>query len=260
MSPEPVIELRRVHLTYRSGAIWNRRTVSAVSGVDLSIARGEILGLVGESGSGKTTVGRLCLGLLPPTEGEVLFEGGTVPRGRSMGGRAAVVLQQPEWALNPRLKVGTSVAEPLTIRGVARSERAHLILDALRQVGLDPAMAGRYPHELSGGQRQRAAIARALITKPSFVVFDEAVSALDVSVQMQVLNLIKDLQASRAFSALFISHDLAATRYVASRVAVMRLGELVEVGDVQRFYVQPEHPYSRELWATVQVNRRNSAA
>ncbi len=151
------------------------------------------------------------------------------------------------------------MAEPLTIRGVARSERAHLILDALRQVGLDPAMAGRYPHELSGGQRQRAAIARALITKPSFVVFDEAVSALDVSVQMQVLNLIKDLQASRAFSALFISHDLAATRYVASRVAVMRLGELVEVGDVQRFYVQPEHPYSRELWATVQVNRRNSA-
>ncbi len=260
MTTESVLELRDVHLTYRSGAIWNRRLVSAVRGVDLSIASGEILGLVGESGSGKTTIGRLCLGLLSPTKGEVLFEGGPVPRGRSMGGRGAVVLQQPEWALNPRLKVGTSVAEPLTIRGVPRDARAYRVLNALRQVGLDPTMAGRYPHELSGGQRQRAAIARALITKPSFVVFDEAVSALDVSVQMQVLNLIRDLQASRAFSALFISHDLAATRYVANRVAVMRLGELVEVGDVARFYAQPEHPYSRELWATVEADRQHSAA
>lgn len=249
--PDPVVALEDTSLVYGSGPVWNRRTVRAVDGVSLAIGRGEILGLVGESGSGKTTIGRLCLGLLAPTAGLIRFEGGPIPKRRTMRGRAAVVLQQPEWALNPRLKVGISVAEPLTIRGTPRAERGQRVDGALRQVGLDPAMTDRYPYELSGGQRQRAAIARALITDPSFVVFDEAVSALDVSVQMQVLNLIRDLQSRRSFSALFISHDLAATRYVADRIAVMRLGKLVEVGEAARFYAEPEHPYSKALWATV---------
>jgi ABC-type glutathione transport system ATPase component len=254
MSAEAIIHLDQVSLTYRSGPIWNRRVTAAVNNVSLAIGRGEILGLVGESGSGKTSIGRLALGLVQPSEGRVLFEAGPMPKGRAMGGRAAVVLQQPEWALNPRLKVGTSVGEPLAIRGVTRSARADRVTEALAQVGLDPAMQARYPHELSGGQRQRASIARALITDPHFVVFDEAVSALDVSIQMQILNLIRGLQASRAFSALFISHDLAATRYVADRIAVMRLGQLVEVGETARFYTEPEHPYSRELWATTQLH------
>ena len=183
-----------------------------------------------------------------------------MPKRRAMRGRAAVVLQQPEWALNPRLRIGTSVSEPLTIQGVRRADRQRRIAEALEQVGLAREMAGRLPHELSGGQRQRAAIARALVTEPHFVVFDEAVSALDVSVQMQILNLIRELQASRAFSALFISHDLAATRYVADRIAVMRLGELVEVAPVSRFYARPEHPYSRELWASVDLGKQTEPA
>jgi ABC-type glutathione transport system ATPase component len=247
----PIIALQGTSVTYRSGPVWKRRVVEAVKNVDLAIERGAILGLVGESGSGKTTMGRLCLGLLRPTEGSVLFEGAPMPKPRAIRGRAAVVLQQPEWALNPRLRVGTSVAEPLAIQGLGRADRVERAADALRRVGLDPTLVGRFPHELSGGQRQRASIARALITDPSFVVFDEAVSALDVSVQTQVLNLIRDLQESRAFSALFISHDLAATRYVADRIAVMRHGEIVESGDVDRFYELPQHPYSRELWSTI---------
>jgi len=251
LSREAILSLQRVSVTYRSGPVWNRRVVQAVRGVEIEIEHGTILGLVGESGSGKTTMGRLCLGLLRPTEGRVLFERAPMPKPRAIRGRAAVVLQQPEWALNPRLRVGTSVAEPLTIQGVPKLERTEQAADALRQVGLDPTLTTRYPHELSGGQRQRAAIARALITNPSFVVFDEAVSALDVSVQTQVLNLIRSLQETRSFSALFISHDLAATRYVADRIAVMRDGEIVETGSSDDFYAPPQHPYSRELWSTV---------
>jgi ABC-type glutathione transport system ATPase component len=251
MTPGAIVALERVSVTYRSGPVWNRRITRAVHDLDLDIPQGTILGLVGESGSGKTTVGRLCLGLLRPSRGAAFFEGASIRGPRAVKGRAAVVLQQPEWALNPRLRIGTSVAEPLTVLGVRRPERLDRAREALRRVGLDPSLLARYPHELSGGQRQRASIARALITDPSFVVFDEAVSALDVSVQAQILNLIRSLQESRSFSALFISHDLAATRYVADRIAVMRLGEIVETGHADRFYAVPEHPYSRELWSTL---------
>jgi ABC-type oligopeptide transport system ATPase subunit/L-aminopeptidase/D-esterase-like protein len=249
MTSTEILGLERVSITYRSGPFWKRRVVAAVRDVSVTIREGEILGLVGESGSGKTTIGRLCLGLSRPESGSVLFRRHPFPADRrSLKGQVAIVLQHPEWALNPRLTIGRSIAEPLVILGSAAAEQQDRVDQALVQVGLEPAIAGRYPHELSGGQRQRVAIARALITNPDFVVFDEAVSALDVSVQTQVLNLIKNLQQQRKFCALFISHDLAATRYVADRIAVMRHGEIVEVGPVSRFYGRPEAAYSRQLW------------
>lgn len=248
----PVLSLRDLAVSYRSGPAWRRTYVPAVEGVDLDIAAGETVGLVGESGSGKTTLGRVALGLVRPTRGSVAFGGVPFAPSLRQQGALAVVFQHPEWALNPRLRCGTSVVEPLLIQRVGdRAERERRLQAMLAQVGLDATLARRYPGELSGGQRQRMAIARALITQPRFIVFDEAVSALDVSVQSQILNLIRSLQAQHRFAALFISHDLAATRYVAHRIAVMRHGRFVEVGPARRFYDQPEHEYSRALYASI---------
>ncbi|TYB58166.1 ABC transporter ATP-binding protein [Nonomuraea sp. PA05] len=213
--------------------------------VSLQVAEGETLGLVGESGSGKTTTSRVALGLQRPTSGTVRFDGRPFPkRRRELAGRMQAVLQHPHWSLNPRMRVGQSVAEPLDVLG--RTEK-NAVTEMLEHVGLGADFADRYPHELSGGQRQRVSIARALVTRPGFIVFDEAVSALDVSVQVQILNLIKDLQAEYGFSALFISHDLGAVRYVADRIAVMRQGEVVETADTRTFYTDPSHEYSKQL-------------
>ena len=246
---EIVIALEDAGVTYRGNAIWGSSDTDAVGSVSLTIREGETLGLVGESGSGKTTVGRLCLGLVRPTRGRVLFENAPISGARrDFRGKLSVVLQHPDWALNPRLRVATSVVEPLSVLGVASaSEQRSKARQFLERVGLDQSLAARYPHELSGGQRQRVAIARALITNPRLVVFDEAVSALDVSVQAQVLNLIKNLQDSSGFAALFISHDVAATRYVSHRIAVMYAGALMELAPAARFYGKPQHPYSRAL-------------
>ncbi len=243
----PTIELRGLGVTYRKGGMWRPVLVPAVRQVDLCIAAGETLGLVGESGSGKTTLGRVMLGLVRPTSGTFLFEGRPFDRALRGEGALSVVFQHPEWALNPRLRCGASIAEPLRIRGVGRPECRERVATMLAAVGLDAELARRYPGELSGGQRQRMAIARALVTQPRFIVFDEAVSALDVSVQSQVLNLILALQQQHGFAALFISHDLAATRYVAHRIAVMRRGEFVEIAAARKFYEQPDHAYSRTL-------------
>jgi oligopeptide/dipeptide ABC transporter ATP-binding protein len=244
-----VIDARRVAVSYTSGPIWDQHVTHAVKEATLEIAAGETVGLVGESGSGKTTLGRVFLGLISATAGVVLFDGQVIgPRQRPPAGKLSVVLQNPEWALNPRLTVATSVTEPLAILRIrSRREREDDARRVLDLVGLDQSLLGRYPHELSGGQRQRVAIARALITEPRFIVFDEAVSALDVSVQTQVLNLIKDLQQQHGFGALFISHDLAATRYVSHRMAVMYAGLLMEIGPVGLFYGKAQHPYSRAL-------------
>ncbi|MCC5970149.1 MAG: ABC transporter ATP-binding protein [Pararhodobacter sp.] len=245
MEPD-VIALEDITVTYRSGFLGGT-AFDALRGVSLRVKAGETVGLVGESGSGKTTLGRVCLGLLPPTQGQMRFGGAPFGKLRQRRGQLSVVLQHPEWALNPRLRCGTSVQEPLVLTGMPSSERRERVAEILGQVGLDPSFAARLPGQLSGGQRQRIAIARALVTNPRFIVFDEAVSALDVSVQAQVLNLIRDLQKRHGFGALFISHDLAATRYVSHRIAVMLRGEIVEDGPSARFYGTPEHPYSRAL-------------
>jgi len=243
------VRLDAVSYAYRSGGAFSRRGEDAVRDVSFAVAKGETLGLVGESGSGKSTIGRVALGVYAPTRGRVLFGG--VPleqQRRALRGRFQVVLQHPEWSLNPRLRIGTSVAEPLTVGKVGtRDERRARVAELLDLVGLDQALARRYPHELSGGQQQRVAIARALVTQPDFIVFDEAVSALDVSVQAQTLNLILSLQEAEGFAALFISHDMAAVRYVSDAVVVMMAGEVVEKAPVQTFYGSPSHPYSQLL-------------
>jgi ABC-type glutathione transport system ATPase component len=241
----PVVSLSEVRVTYHGG--FGRLGFDAVKSASLEIAAGETLGLVGESGSGKSTLGNACLGLVRPSRGEVLFCGEPFGRLSKRRGQLSLVPQFPEWALNPRIRCGRSVEEPLVVRGDHSSERGRRVEAMLESVGLDGRCAERLPGQLSGGQRQRVAIARALITEPRFIVFDEAVSALDVSVQAQVLNLILDLQTQHGFGALFISHDLAATRYLSRRIAVMREGEIVEIGPCDQFYDRPVHPYSRDL-------------
>ncbi|TQL87033.1 ATP-binding cassette domain-containing protein [Microbacterium saperdae] len=245
----PTIELDDVSVAFTSGIGANRREVRAMSSVSFSVAPGETLGLVGESGSGKTTTGSVVLGLQRPDSGTVRFQGAPLARNlRSRAGRMQAVLQHPRWALDPRSTVLSSVLEPLLVherRSTATEERAVAMLE---RVGLPASFAARRPHQLSGGQLQRVSVARALVTHPAFIVFDEAVSALDVSVQAQILNLIQDLQAEHGFAALFISHDLAAVRYISHHLAVMRTGEIVEHAPAAVFYDMPDHPYSRQLF------------
>jgi oligopeptide/dipeptide ABC transporter ATP-binding protein len=246
-----LIEAKNLGIDFTVGPPWARRRLRALQEVSMSIEPGEVIGIVGESGSGKSTFGNLCIGRIRPTMGQLLYRGRPmidIPR-RERAGRFAAVLQHPKWSLNPMLKVQASVAEPLRIAGKARSaaELRRKVGAMLELVGLPESFQDRHPHELSGGQRQRVSIARALITQPEFVLFDEAVSALDVSVQAQILNLIKDLQVKVGFSAIFISHDLAATRYVASRIAVLYAGRMVEDARSDVFYGLAAHPYSRGL-------------
>ncbi|SMH26496.1 ATP-binding cassette domain-containing protein [Mesorhizobium australicum] len=245
----PVLALKGVSVRFTSGMPWARRSVDALSDIDLEIAAGETLGVVGESGSGKTTLGRLALGLLAPDSGQVEFAGNRVERRQGYPkGAVAAVLQHPQWSLNPRLRIGTSIGEPIAVlKRTPRAELAEAVATMLDLVGLDPRMAKRYPHELSGGQRQRASIARALVTRPKFIVFDEATSALDVSMQAQILNLVLSLQEKIGFAAMFISHDLAAVRYVAWTVAVLYAGKLMEKTASRVLYRSAHHPYTRCL-------------
>jgi len=246
-----LIAAHDVSMTFSAGPPWARRPVPALQHINLEIGTGEVIGLVGESGSGKSTLGNILIGRMRASGGEVLYHGAPLDPGarRAGAGKFSAVLQHPKWSLNPMLRVSASVAEPLRILGQAgdSANTRHLVGEMLEQVGMPASYQDRYPHELSGGQRQRVSIARALITKPEFVLFDEAVSALDVSVQAQVLNMIKELQASQGFSALFISHDLAATRYVASRIAVLYAGRLVEDAPAETFYGRARHPYTQGL-------------
>jgi len=233
--------------------------VRAVDGVSFHIHRGEVLGLVGESGCGKSTLGRVILQLMPSTSGEVLFDGEEL----SMLGRKdlrskrkamQMVFQDPYSSLNPRMAVGSALREVLSVHGIATKDRAkERIYELLRMVGLNDFHARRYPHEFSSGQRQRIGIARALAVEPQFIVCDEPVSALDVSIQAQILNLLAELREALNLTYLFISHDLSVVRHISDRIAVMYLGRLMEIGEVETVVGGPLHPYSRALMAAAPV-------
>jgi oligopeptide/dipeptide ABC transporter ATP-binding protein len=268
VNARPLLEVQdlKVHFPIaRSPFSRGGGAVKAVDGVGFTVCRNEIVGLVGESGSGKTTIGRALLRLIEPTAGTVRFDGQDVTSlpARAMYAlrrRMQIIFQDPYASLNPRLTVGDAVGEALLLHGIGtREDRRERVQDLLGAVGLPPSAIDRYPHEFSGGQRQRIGIARALAVGPDFVVADEPVSALDVSIQAQILNLLKSLQQEFRLTYVFISHDLSVIRQICDRIAVMYLGRVVEVGEAERIYEHPRHPYSAALLSAVPRMGRGAA-
>ena len=261
---QPLLEVRQLamHFPVTEGIALRRKVgeVKAVDGVDFCIERGETLGLVGESGCGKTTTGRCILRLERPTGGQILFDGQDInqmPRTEllSLRRRMQVIFQDPYSSLNPRMKVGDIIGEPIKVHGVERDggRRRARVRELLSVCGLDPKFTDRYPHEMSGGQRQRVGIARALALDPQFIVCDEAVSALDVSIQAQIVNLLEDLRERFGLTYLFIAHDLSVVRHLCQRVAVMYLGRIVEMAASDELFDNPLHPYTQALLSAVPV-------
>ena len=260
--PEALLEARGLKTWFpvRSGVL-QRTTgqVRAVDGVDLEIRRGETLGLVGESGCGKSTLGRSLLRLVEPTAGQILFKGKDLlrlgPAGmRRMRREMAMIFQDPFASLDPRQTVGDIIGEPLDIHRLAKGkERQNRIYELLQVVGMNPRFADRYPHEFSGGQRQRIGIARALAVDPSFIVCDEPISALDVSIQAQIVNLLERLQEQFKLTYLFIAHDLSVVKHISDRIAVMYLGKIVEMSAARELYRAPRHPYTASLLSAIPI-------
>jgi oligopeptide transport system ATP-binding protein len=263
-SLHPLLEVKglRMHFPITEGIVARRLVgeVKAVDGIDFTIRRGETLGLVGESGCGKTTTGRCILRLEKPTSGEILYDGVDIAGlGRkalvALRRRIQVIFQDPYSSLNPRMKVGEIIAEPMHVHAIQpdANKRTARVRELLSVCGLNPNFADRYPHEMSGGQRQRVGIARALALEPEFIVCDEPVSALDVSIQAQVVNLLEDLREQFGLTYLFIAHDLSVVRHLCQRVAVMYLGRIVELADADELFDNPQHPYTKALLAAVPV-------
>jgi len=262
----PLLEVRHLvkEFSRRKGLFAKPSVLRAVDDVSFAIEKGETFGLVGESGSGKTTTGRCILRLIEPTSGQVIFDGRDVlalPRGelRALRRNMQIVFQDPYSSLNPRMRVGAIVEEPLVIHKLgSRQERRARVRELFELVGLNPDHLARLPHEFSGGQRQRIGLARALALDPSLVIADEPVSALDVSVQAQVVNLLMDLQQRLGLTYLFIAHDLRLVEHICTRVAVMYLGKIVEMGDTAKLFAAPRHPYTRALLSAIPVPDPNA--
>ncbi|MCY4557430.1 MAG: ATP-binding cassette domain-containing protein [Chloroflexi bacterium] len=251
-----------MHFPVTSGILFQRAVayIKAVDGVDFTVRRGETLGMVGESGCGKTTTGRCILRLYRPTDGQIWFNGVEIAQAktsqmRAMRRQMQIIFQDPYSSLNPRMTAGNIIGEPLAVHGLVNNKREYRerVAELLNNVGLNPYMADRFPHEFSGGQRQRIGVARALSVDPDFIVCDEPVSALDVSIQAQIINLLEDLQERYDLTYLFIAHDLSVVRHISDRVAVMYLGKIVEVADRNAIYENPQHPYTRALLSAVPI-------
>ena len=257
MSQDALVEVKHLKEYFQiNTGLFSSKPLKAVDDVSFSIRRGETLGLVGESGCGKTTVGRTLLHLYKPTGGEIWFDGKKIVTPKDIAEyrkQTAMVFQDPYSSLNPRMTVADIIGEPLDVHRMYRSEaqRKERILELMAQVGLNSEHANRYAHEFSGGQRQRIGIARALAMKPRFVVCDEPVSALDVSIQAQVINMFDELQEQMGLTYLFIAHDLLVVRHISDRIAVMYLGKMVELADAKEIYDHPLHPYTRSLMSAV---------
>jgi oligopeptide transport system ATP-binding protein len=251
----------KMHFPITQGIIIQRRVgaIKAVDGLSFDILRGETLGLVGESGCGKSTTGRAILQLYRPTAGEVYFEGEDLTgikgeRLRRMRRRMQMIFQDPYASLNPRMTVGDIIGEPLLVHNISKGkERRERVQELLKVVGLNPYFVNRYPHEFSGGQRQRIGVARALAVQPDFIICDEPISALDVSIQAQIINLLEDLQSEFDLTYLFIAHDLSVVRHISDRIAVMYLGKIVELTTRQELYDNPLHPYTQALLSAVPI-------
>ena len=252
----------KMHFPITRGIILQRQVgaIKAVDGLDFTMTRGETLGLVGESGCGKSTTGRAILQLYRPTAGEVVFEGTDLTKSqgedlRKMRRRMQMIFQDPYASLNPRMTVGSIIGEPLEVHniGSSKKERQERVQELLKTVGLNPYFVNRYPHEFSGGQRQRIGVARALAVNPAFIVCDEPISALDVSIQAQIINLLEDLQDELGLTYLFIAHDLSVVRHISDRIAVMYLGKIVELADRDELYENPMHPYTQALLSAVPI-------